>query len=373
MRFGNVYGFPYGLQWTNVRHAHSHIMFFGWVTPALMGLIFARLPLAQQVTPSQRKKINIVIVLILIFAVIAYSIFLFYGYSLVPLGDRSYPFAVMISSLSATAWYGYLWIYKKTVKGNSGEPAIRLWNGAAWFLFLASLSAWGVVVAARLDSIPHIVITLFTHLFLALFSEGWFVLGVLGLIYASNPEAGNHRWMRKSETLLYIGIPIVFLLGVPTHLLTMPVRLLGGAAALLVGLGLGANIIILWPRVAAWWRVPLFFLGLKASSMFFAAIPQITTWAERGGLHVSYLHWMLLGFVSLGLVAAAAETWGESAVKGWKWMTTAVIILILTLLPLTAVWPSALAGRWVLHAAAWATIFPILIATWMLIHSIRNP
>ena len=34
-------GLPGGLAYVNVRHAHSHLMFFGWVTPALMGLIAA--------------------------------------------------------------------------------------------------------------------------------------------------------------------------------------------------------------------------------------------------------------------------------------------------------------------------------------------
>jgi hypothetical protein len=39
MRFAMILGFPFGLMFTNVRHAHSHLMYFGWVTPALMGLI----------------------------------------------------------------------------------------------------------------------------------------------------------------------------------------------------------------------------------------------------------------------------------------------------------------------------------------------
>lgn len=372
MRFGNVYGFPYGLQWANIRHAHSHLMFFGWVTPALMGMIFARLPLMQEMPSSQRKKINILIIFLLIFALAAYSIFLLYGYSLVPVGNALVPLAVMISGLSGVVWYGYLWQYKKVVKGIRGGHNVRLWNGAVWFLFLASMAAWGVAITARIDSMPQLIIILFTHLFLDLFSEGWFVLGVLGLIYASFPEAGRHPWAKKSEMLLFMGIPIVFLLSIPTHLLPMSVRLMGSLAALLVGLGLGGNVIILWPHVTKQWRVPLFFLGLKATVMLFAVVPSITKWAERGGLHVSYLHWMLLGFVTLGLVAAAAETWGESAAKGWKWMTTAVFILILTLLPLTAIWPPTLSGRWVLHAASWATVFPILIAINMFVHSIRN-
>ena len=37
MRFGLLYGMA-GLSYANVRHAHSHLMYFGWVTPALIAL-----------------------------------------------------------------------------------------------------------------------------------------------------------------------------------------------------------------------------------------------------------------------------------------------------------------------------------------------
>src|SRR5690606_1433652 len=36
MRFGLYLGFPAGLRFGDVRHAHSHLMFFAWATPALM-------------------------------------------------------------------------------------------------------------------------------------------------------------------------------------------------------------------------------------------------------------------------------------------------------------------------------------------------
>src|SRR5690606_41698660 len=36
LRFGLQYGFPWALNYADVRHAHSHLMFFAWVTPAAM-------------------------------------------------------------------------------------------------------------------------------------------------------------------------------------------------------------------------------------------------------------------------------------------------------------------------------------------------
>ena len=39
------------------------------------------------------------------------------------------------------------------------------------------------------------------------------------------------------------------------------------------------------------------------------------------GLRIPYLHWLLLGFITLGLVSAAQEKWGEEAIPGRRWMT----------------------------------------------------
>ena len=45
MRFGMVYGFPgWAQNFGAIRHAHSHLMYFGWVTLALMAMIWQRLP-----------------------------------------------------------------------------------------------------------------------------------------------------------------------------------------------------------------------------------------------------------------------------------------------------------------------------------------
>ena len=43
-RFGVSSGVTWGLSLGNVRHAHSHLMYFGWVTPVLMALISRYLP-----------------------------------------------------------------------------------------------------------------------------------------------------------------------------------------------------------------------------------------------------------------------------------------------------------------------------------------
>lgn len=39
LRLVPVVGLPGGLRFGDVRHAHSHLMYFGWATPMLMTLI----------------------------------------------------------------------------------------------------------------------------------------------------------------------------------------------------------------------------------------------------------------------------------------------------------------------------------------------
>ena len=47
-------------------------------------------------------------------------------------------------------------------------------------------------------------------------------------------------------------------------------------------------------------------------------------------------------------------------------MATA-LILLLTLLPLTGLWPEALIGRWALQLAAWASLGPVIAVAGMLV------
>ena len=162
---------------------------------------------------------------------------------------------------------------------------------------------------------------------------------------------------------------MLFLLGIPTHLSPLPLRLLGGVGGLLVAGGLGCHLWVLWPSVTRIWRIPLIFLGLKTAATVIMALPPTAIWAERAGLRVSYLHWLLLGFITLGLVAAAKERW---SIRGDRWLAASVVILTLTLLPLTQLWPVALAGRWTLHAAAWGALGPVLAALALILFTVRK-
>ena len=363
MRFGLLVGFPWGLQYTNVRHAHSHLMYFGWVTPALMGLILVWLPRVtkRSLSPHHHKQFRIVIIIVLLLAVAAYSAFMVWGYRPASIGDLRLPISTIIASFNMLAWYAFIFVYWRATKGLERKRPVRLWDAALAFLVLASLGAWGIAITVIFDMRDPIISAALTHLFLDTFSEGWFVLALLGLAYAVNPNASNHPWASKSESLLIMGLPVVFLLTIPVTSLPPFVRLIASIGGLMVGIGLWGNIIVLWQNCSKAWRLPLIFLAIKATTGLAITVPALAQWADASLLRVSYLHWLLLGFVTLGLVMVAQTTWGEAQVPARRWLNLAVVLLILTLIPLTALWPPTWHGLWTRQLAAAAALGPVFV------------
>lgn len=369
MRFGMILGFPYGLMFTNVRHAHSHLMYFGWVTPALMGLILVWLPriTKRPLSTQHQKQFRLVLIIVFILSVAAYGAFMRYGYRPARFGDLRLPLSTILASFNMLAWYGFIYVYWRSTKilgeklAGKRPLSLRLWDASLAFLILASLGAWGIAVTIIFDMRSPVISAALTHLFLDTFSEGWFVLALLGLAYAAAPKAANHPWANKSESLLIIGLPVIFLLTIPVTSLPPFVRLIASIGGLLVGVGLWGTIIILWQNSSKAWRFPLAFLALKATISLLITIPPLAIWAERSLLRVSYLHWLLLGFISAGLIVVVEDVWGKDWIPARRWFNITAVLLILTLIPLTPLWPVMWSGTWTRQVAAIATLGPIIV------------
>lgn len=371
LRFGVLHGLA-GLSYVNVRHAHSHLMYFGWVTPALMALIAAQLPrlTGRPLSPWFGRLIPLTIGL----GLLAYVPFLLHGYRAVEWGGASLPLSVMAAALNVLAWYAFAWVYRRQTRGAPPTRPLRLWNAAVAFLLAATLGVIGLPITVAAGVEDPLWSLIFTHIFLDLFSEGWFVLAGLGLAYAALPTAANHRWARPAGDLLIAGLPVVFLLYLPVGLVPPAARWVGSVGGLMVAAGTLGNVAVLWwgararegretqvkrPVLRGAWSAPLVFLALKGATQLGLLLPGVAVWAEGARLRVPYLHWLLLGFVTLGLFAAAERLWG---IGGRRGMTAAVVVLALSLMPLTGVWPPALGGVWALRAAAWAALGPVAAA-----------
>lgn len=378
LRFAMLYGSPWGLALQNIRHGHSHLMYFGWATPALMALIFASL--LRATGRAAGGGANVLLTVTFAASLLAYPAFLLFGYQPVQVGNAQLPLSTMASGLNVLVWYAFIFYYWKTTRGVARYMPLRLWDAALAFLFLSSLGAWGLALSAVAGITSPLVASALTHLFLDLFADGWFLLAVLGLAFLALPAAAASRTAQLGENLLVAGLPLTFLLSVPSSALPPAVRALAGLSAVCAATGLLAMLYALFSALSAapntaqrWlWRVSFFFLALKGLAFLVMSMPAGAQWSVGMGLRISYLHWLLLGGITVGLLAAARRNWGVQAVAFWRLLLLSIIILLLSLLPLTRLWPSLLSGRWALEAAAWIALGPVLSAILVLFGSRRS-
>lgn len=367
LRFGALFGLPAGLSFVNVRHAHSHLMYFGWVTPALitlMGTHIARWRGRRQ-NPFRWTATGAWAL-----GLAAYLPFLLFGYQSMPVGEARIPLATIAASFNILVWYGFVGQYWRHRKGLAGKPALRLWDAAVVFLVFSSLGAWGRAVLVALKVESPFWSTALVHLFLDLFSNGWFALALLGLIYRDQiPMPSSLTWVTRA---MIIGMPTTVLLGVPLNLVPPLWRTLAGVGGWLVGWALLAHTAYLWPRVAPRWHWPLSFLALKAIAELGVSVPLIARWAEGEALRIPYLHGFLLGFVTLGLLQSAREIWGTTAIGNWPLWIGSILVLLLSLIPLTGLWPQSWSGAWVPKSVAVATLGPLVAGTFALFHRAKS-
>jgi len=206
MRFGNIYGFPWELQFANLRHAHSHLMFFGWVTPALMALIAAMIPVVTGRPLSKRFRWPVIMALI--FSLLTYVPFLLYGYRPAIIEGRQIPLSVIFAGLNIVAWYLFIWQYWQETRGELRNIPLQLWDSAVLFLVYASLGGWGLAIITRTGIEDPFWSLAFTHIFLDTFAFGWFILAILGLIYTAVPAAEGSTIAGYSINLVVIGMPV---------------------------------------------------------------------------------------------------------------------------------------------------------------------
>ncbi len=356
-RVGMLEGLPYDLQFENVRHAHSHLMYFGWVTPALMAMIASHI--------ERPGVFSGVIWIIFFLALGSYTPFLLYGYGPAAVGEMRLPLSVIFAGANIIGWYTFAVLYYRKTRTVERTRTIRLFDGGLIYLMIASLGAWLLAPVMMLRPENPFWFQAALHLFLDLFADGWLTLALLGFAYTAleDHRPGFSRWGIR---LLLTGLPVTFLLGIPIVLVPEPVRLIGSAGGILAAVGLLLVVSSLWNsalrRETAIWTVPLALLGVKALAQLTISIPRVASWAEGMNLRILYLHILLLGFVTLGLLAAAKFTWSTQMVRTWPWFATAVIVLLLSLLPLTGLWPAGWRGPWVYYAAAVGACLPLIAA-----------
>ncbi len=369
-RLGLIGGLPLDLSLTNVRHAHSHLMFFNWVTPIPM--IFIAGYVIQQ-APGAVKSFKQCIATVLVIGFASFPFFLFNGYEPVQVGGASLPFSVILSGMVMVTWYWFCWIYLKNREKTGGGLPGMFYDASLLLLVVSSLGAWGIAVFQFSGIENPLLSTALTHFFLTVFIEGWTVLSALGIIYHT---LGIHRGRLHESWLIgpiVLGVPLMFPFGISAELLTNELLITASFGAIIVTVGLAANFYqlmrsIRWP-ITWWWIVVLNLLAAKILIQFGAAVLPFDFLLGQHGLRVFYLHLTLLGVVSLIYFSAWHSMLTHVKKGAFKLFVLSVLILLGMLLWISGLLPATLIPGRVYEVLFIVSLFPglfVLLEGWYL-------
>ncbi|MFP3853334.1 MAG: hypothetical protein ACLFWD_03460 [Anaerolineales bacterium] len=337
----------------NLRHAHSHLMYMGWATPAAAILISSLLSHQRK---DEHTAWHWAVALMIFSAAAAYPVFLRFGYQPVPIGEAHLPLAALIGGVNIIAWYAWMIQLRSIQRQANFTMATQLWTLAGFFLLLSSFGAWFRGMLPRLGLTDPLWGAISLHWFLDMLAEGWLLLAVLGLMYQRLEVEDGPGW---ANYLLFSGLPLAFLLGIPAGQLPLvELRWLARAAGALVALGTAAHIIFLWQAAPVVWRIPMGVLMVKAALQLADALIGSSSILAAAGLRLLHLHLLLVGGFSLGAWLVSRDLWGPRSAVLPKAITASVLLLLTSLVPLTELWPAAWSGRWTLALASVAATLP---------------
>ncbi len=373
MRFGMYLGFPWGLQFGDVRHAHSHLMFFSWATPVLALAADAALRAAGRRLPGGASTA----VAAALAGLAAYVPFLLSGYRLLPLGDAELPLSMMVSGLNGAVWYALAALYAWASRGAPRTPALRLFDGAVALLVASTFGVFLLMAEGMGGTSTPASVAANADFFLTLFADGWFGLGLLGALactrFAGGPRGrfGPAAWSLAAGLVVRSGARLA-----AEHGLAAGLRWLEGAGGLVAAAAWLWLVAALWRRDAGGSgvgqvvaRVTLALVAVKAVVEVALAVPAGEALVAREGLRILLLHAYLLGAVTLGLASFGRARLGPAAWRGLGAFAVAVAAMVALLLPQTGLWPASLAGFWALPAAAFSSLGPALLGGYALISS----
>lgn len=365
-RLGMTGNVPFNLNMVNLRHAHSHLMFFGWAVPMPLYFLFHHLKKETSGYSGTVKLMRYSVTASLLFGLAAYPFFLLYGYQPVSLGSAALPLSAMLAGLVMISWYCFLFGYLRLRHVFDGDPRQRWFDGAMVMLFICSLGAWGVAVIQAAAPGNQLLTKAMTHFFLSTFTEGWVVLIIVAIII-SRLHKVHFTWPLPANLLLGIillGAPLTFPYGISESLLSpmllMTARL-GGTMAAISLLCIFFGIIKSTNLKRSIWIWPVGLLGLKALIQLTASVLPASFWLSDHGLRIFYLHILLLGALTLTIMAMLVDK-ADIATKFFHLFAMTVVAVLLSLILLTRFWPIALTGSWIYDTVAAVAILPVITA-----------
>ncbi|MBW6455155.1 MAG: hypothetical protein K0A98_04645, partial [Trueperaceae bacterium] len=223
MRFGMIHGLPYGWQHVNVRFAHTHLMYFGWATPALFALIGS--VVARRTARPLPRAFHAALWASLAAGVLSFVPFLLSGYQPTDVAGLRLPLSMIASTLAILAWTAWAASYAAATWQLRRDLTLLTLDAAILTMLVATTGAWGLAAAAFSPVASGTLMDRLVHLYLSLFSNGWFALGAIGLLLAEAGARVDERLGRPALALLLGGT----LVAAFSELLAAPAWLLAAA------------------------------------------------------------------------------------------------------------------------------------------------
>lgn len=362
LRFGLFLGMPdWAQNYLAVRHAHSHLMYFGWGTLGIMALIWQWLP--GQIGRPLPPGVGLQMGATALFALLSFPAFWANGYGPTQIGPLMLPLGAIVSGLNGLTWFAFMLLYLRATWGLPIRPlAVQLWDWAIALLALACLGVVGLMGTIVVEQSSFFLQQAMLHLFLDLFAVGWFGMALLGLLWAWIGErAPTPAWVPTGS--LAMALAPTFFLGMSPTLVPPPVYAIAVGANLAAALFLGWHAWMLWQRRAVLPELAQFGLLALAGHALIGVVllwPGLWQWASATQLRVFFLHNLLLGWLSsvlLGLILAQWLTITAAArqILVALWIGgVAVMLLALLGLGLAGIVPIP-ALIW-LRLAAWSSL-----------------
>lgn len=366
LRFGIFQGMPdWAPNYTAVRHAHSHLMYFGWVTLGLMVLIRHELPRLGGHPLGRSGRVQLLVGALL--ALLSFPAFWSNGYGLTRIGEVALPLGSIVAGLNVLVWYAFIASYVAATRHLPVRALpVQLWDWALVLLVLSTVGLAGLVVLLTQGSFHPLLQQMFLHLFLDLFAAGWFAMALLGVLWARLSQSGALPANLPTGALALALLP-TFMLGISPSLLTPAMFWVAALANVVAAALLARHWVALWQRrhvLNALHRLGLVTLALHLSIALVLAWPGVWQWSAGTQLRVFFLHNYLLGWVSSVLLALLLQTWqpvqANSAAqrlvaRAWIGGTT-ILLVALAGLGLARFVP--IAPLLLYQIAAWAGLLP---------------
>ncbi len=287
-------------------HTHSHIALLGWVYVALTSLLY-KLYLENKKVAKQYKSIFWFTQITIIGMLVSFP---FHGYA---------AFSIVFSTLFLVSSYFFAWLFlKKTPLETKELFSYKLAKSSIFFMLFSSIGPWALGAIMTSLGSTSIWYKLAIYFYLHFQYNGWFIIGLLGVLFFFLEKFGFFVPIKLQKQWLWLILISVLLTYFLSTLWLKPssvVYFLAALGAILQTLLFfkiffwllpfwnlfskqlipGVSIMLVWVGVL---------LALKIDMQLLSAIPYFTMLAYHTlDFVIGYLHLVFLGVVTISIFA----------------------------------------------------------------------